>query len=380
MGNGFSEMKTNFILNGHVLEMLDMIPDESINCCVTSPPYWGLRSYNTKDEVWGGDEKCVPEWGVANKKSINLQAGNPEFKRKWRELATDKESSTGKFCQKCDAWRGSLGLEPTFELYIKHLCDIFDEIKRVLMKNGTCFVNIGDSYSGSGKGIGTDRTACKEAYTDDDINKTNWKKTGVLVKSLCQIPSRFAIAMTDRGWILRNEIIWYKRNCMPSSVKDRFRFTVDFEKIFFFTKNKKYWFDQQFENLAESTQNDYRVANSDYTENRPERDYIGVAQQGSGMLKPSMYGRNKRCVWDINPKPFKEAHFAVFPPKLVETPIRAGCPLEGIVLDPFMGSGTVAIMAENLGRKWLVIELNADYVEIANKRIEENRSGLFPLE
>ena len=177
------EKFTNKIIHGDSLEVLQTLPGESIDCVVTSPPYWALRDYG------------VP---------------------------------------------GQLGLESTFNEYISKLCDIFDEVKRVLKKEGTCWVNIGDTYVGSGFGAGG-----KHHFLSDQALKNPTKFAGLPNKSLCQIPSRFAIEMCNRGWILRNEIIWHKPNCMPQSVKDRF--TVDFEKIFFFVKSKKYYFETQYE-------------------------------------------------------------------------------------------------------------------------------------
>ena len=173
-------LETGKIYQGDSLEVLRTFPDESVDCVVTSPPYWALRDY-----------------GVA----------------------------------------GQLGLEPTFQEYISKLCDIFNEVKRVLKKEGTCFVNLGDTYSGN-----------KEGKTDNKVsdylkeNSTGiHKKATITEKCLCQIPSRFAIEMCERGWILRNRLIWHKPNCMPSSVDDRF--TVDYEDIFFFVKSRKYYFD-----------------------------------------------------------------------------------------------------------------------------------------
>lgn len=321
------------VLEGDALEVLRGLPCEFFDCMITSPPYWGLRDYGLEPLVWDGVEGCEHEWGDEHIHKTDLQAGNPEFQRQWREQASGQSSSA--FCSLCGAWRGSLGLEPTFQLYISHLMQIFDEVKRVLKPGGTCWVVMGDSYAGSGKGIGTDRTKCKESYTDDNIAKTDWCKCKVQAKSLCQIPSRFAIAMTDAGWILRNEIIWWKRNCMPTSVKDRF--TVDFEKVFFFVKQKKYWFEQQME---------------------------PTITRDNGC-------KNMRCVWDIPTKPFKDAHFAVFPLKLVEPMLSAGCPVDGWVLDPFAGAATVGVVAKAQDKNFIGIELNPEYIEMAERRIDE---------
>jgi site-specific DNA-methyltransferase (adenine-specific) len=178
---------------------------------------------------------------------------------------------------------------------------------------------------------------------------------GTKHKSLCLIPERFAIAMTERGWILRNTIIWHKPSCMPSSIKDRF--TVDFEKLFFFTKSQKYFFNQQFEPHKHG--------------GVPGRVYPGEKREKPRNQKwnPNKNGRNKRAVWSIAPQPLPIDHFATYPEKLVEIPIKAGCPKGGVVLDPFMGSGTSALVALKNNRKFIGIELNPKYVEIAMERI-----------
>ena len=309
-------IKNNSIICGDCLKVLKTLPDESINCVMTSPPYWALRDYGVK---------------------------------------------------------GQLGLEPTFQEYINKLCDIFDEIKRVLKKDGTCWVNIGDTYMGNSsysekgrQGYGNDKIGMMnkklvkatdgEKYGTDETRLKCFGSNELKNKCLCQIPSRFAIEMTNRGWILRNEIIWHKPNCMPSSVKDRF--TVDFEKLFFFTKSKKYYFEQQKEvanydgrkkNILEPTR---KYGNRNYHKNR-----VAV--------------KNKRAVWSINTKPFSETHFAVYPKKLCVVPVRAGCPEKGIVLDPFFGAGTTGLVAQELNRNWIGIELNKEYIKIAENRLKQ---------
>jgi DNA modification methylase len=276
------EDKLNKIIHGDALELLKGIPDNSIDCVVTSPPYWALRDY-----------------------------GMP----------------------------GQIGLESSFEEYINKLCHIFDEVKRILKPSGTCWINLGDTYSSE--------------------------------NTLCQIPSRFAIEMCNRGWILRNEIIWHKPNCMPQSVKNRF--TVDFEKVFFFVKNKKYFFNQQ-----------YDPANYDGRKQeimRGSAKYSGIVVPGNAphtfaerghkrwQMKNGIRVRNKRSVWSISNKPLKEAHFATFPEALVEIPIKAGCPPGGVVLDPFMGAGTTAMVAQKLGMNYIGFELNQDYINISDIRL-----------
>ena len=305
-------MEINKIYQGDSLDILKIFPSESVDCAITSPPYWALRDYGVD---------------------------------------------------------GQLGLEPTFQEYISKLCDIFDEVKRVLKKEGTCFVNLGDTYSGNKNG--------KTDYKVSDYLKENSqgikKKATITEKSLCQIPSRFAIAMADRGWILRNRIIWHKTNCMPASVTDRF--TVDYEDIFFFVKNKKYWFEQQNEPLSKTT-----IKRLEHNWNcRPNAKLAsgtigGMTDIGFNKAVKSMKEkgtRNKRCVWAIPTKSFSEAHFATFPEELIVPMILAGCPPKGIVLDIFMGAGTTALVAKKLGRKYIGIELNPEYIKIAEKRLAQ---------
>jgi site-specific DNA-methyltransferase (adenine-specific) len=378
-------MKTNKIYQGNSLEVLKKLPDESVNCVMTSPPYWALRDYGTEGMIWDGDKNCEHDFEI---KQRQLHSGTIDLNKTVHSalvrggLKTDWKTSDG-FCSKCNAWKGSLGLEPTFDLYIKHLCDIFDEVQRVLRKDGTCWVNMGDSYYGSGKGIGTDIDKSKEVYQMpsgwERPSREAFKQAGIkgkcLIcnkecygdfcsreclnkkgndfrsqnrilpdKCLCNIPNRFAIEMCNRGWILRNTIIWHKPNCMPSSVKDRF--TVDFEYIFFSTKNKKYFFETQYDPLSLSYANDKRPMGVLRQSMYPNSKYvkygmvqlnmgrelikgnpnIGQQQNHSGNITSQTKGKNKRTVWSICPKGFKEAHFAIYPEALCETPLKSGCP------------------------------------------------------
>jgi len=361
------ETPRNKILTGNVLTVLKSLKKETIDCIVTSPPYYGLRSYGTEPQIWGGKEDCQHEWiDKPYKRNTDLTAGEKQ-NTNLGSIGRDKPVDNS-FCIHCNAWKGELGLEPTFQLYLEHLWMIFDEIKRVLKKTGTCWVNLGDSYGGNqgrGEGKGNEHgQKIKQSYTS--------------AKSLLQIPSRFAIGMTDRGWILRNSIIWYKRNCMPSSARDRF--TVDYEMMYFFTKSTKYYFEQQFEkSVDKESYTGRRKRNVGQIAKFDLKNYQmagSIREDGTLANEGKTYpNRNKRCVWDITPKGFKEAHFAVFPPELVETPIKAGCPESGIVLDPFFGSGTTGSVAIKLGRNFLGIELKPEYVEIAERRL--NKIGLF---
>ena len=240
-----------------------------------------------------------------------------------------------------------LGLEYTTKEYIDSLYTIFEESKRVLKNEGTLWINIRDTYS---KGI---------------------KRSGVKNKSLSMIPERLAIKMIDNGWILRNTIIWHKPNAMPDSCKNRF--TMDYEYLYMFSKQEKYYFKTQYEPYTSVHGKDSN------TISKKEKELLDTKMvrhggEGSTLNKPSMWnpkGRIKRTTWDINTKPFKGSHFAPYPEELIECPIDAGCPENGIVLDIFMGSGTTGVVAKKQNKNYIGIELNRDYIDIANNRINK---------
>ena len=287
--------------------MLKKLPKESVDMVITSPPYWALRDYGVEKQI---------------------------------------------------------GLEPTFYEYIDKLCDIFDEVKRILKKEGTCWVNLGDTYGNSNQ-AGTKVFGNKEFNKNRPsrlLTKTPEKKIKGFNKCLLQVPSRFAIEMVNRGWMLRNEIIWHKPNCMPSSAKDRF--TVDFEKIFFFVKNKKYYFETQYEKAT-------------YTDSRKDKGLIKYNNRLTKCNVKVSDSRIKRTVWRVSTKPFKGAHFAVYPQELIESPIRAGCPSNGIVLDPFFGAGTTGVVAKKLNKNYIGIEINSNYIKIAEERIKNQPNQLL---
>ena len=240
-------------------------------------------------------------------------------------------------------------------------------MKRVLKKDGSCWINLGDTYSGN-------TIAGNMVMGNPEFNKNRpcrvntkipGKKTILKDKCLCMIPQRFAIEMINRGWILRNVIIWHKPSCMPASVKDRF--TVDFEYMYFFVKNKKYYFEQQFEPHSR----DWIGCGGNIAGKGTHKKNNNIKDIGDRNVVPNEQGRNKRTVWSINTEPFSDAHFAVYPPALIEAPIKAGCPVNGIVLDPFIGSGTTALVAKKLGRNFIGIELNPKDIKIINKRLLE---------
>ena len=346
----------NIILIGHVQDKIKDVPDGTIDMCITSPPYWGLRDYGDDTNIiWDGDKDCDHKWGSPQNKGGRTKRKQDTDPKQTKHTKNEFLQKFENFCSVCGAWKGQLGLEPSFNLYIQHLVQIFEAIKPKLTKGGTLWVNLGDTYSDKGK----------------------------MRKSLIGIPDRFKITMIDSGWICRNEIHWHKPNVMPASVKDRF--TVDFEKIFMFSKNKKYYFKQQFEPMTMDSVKRERRGNSDDRKYIKD-DYLGkgkahsIAQQrdnigydGIDEELASRKGRNMRTTWTITTKGYKGAHFAIFPEELVRVPIEAGCPDNGIILDPFMGSGTTAIVAEKQNKNWIGIELNPEYAILALKRIQKYR-------
>jgi site-specific DNA-methyltransferase (adenine-specific) len=243
-----------------------------------------------------------------------------------------------------------------------------------LKDEGTCWVNIGDTYgTKSGSGFANDNLnpqSPKEIAEKTGIYEAN-KIRGTspeMHKNLCNIPARFSIEMQNRGWCLRNVIIWHKPNCMPSSIKDRF--TVDFEYLFFFVKNKKYWFETQYEPHNPKYASDWDKKNErkgvNYNMDTKNR-------MTEGRTRSEFYGengRNKRTVWKITTKPFRECHFATYPEELCETPIKAGCPVGGITLDPFFGAGTTGLVALKQNKRFVGIELNPEYIKIAENRLK----------
>jgi len=425
-------MKTNIIIQGNALDVLKTLPEKSIDMSMSSPPYWALRDYGTETETIWDDENCEHEFEIEEKKNPMDRGGKGQHDSSGIVGKMGDKTQTivkSGFCKKCGAWKGQLGLEPTtFDLYIKHLCDIYDEVKRVLKDEGTCWVNLGDTYYGGGGSAGHTEETKNLGYKTKSMGAVahNWKSQFLPNKCLTLIPMRFAIEMINRGWILRNVIIWHKPNCMPSSVKDRF--TVDFEYIFFFSKKKKYYFETQYERLAPTSEKDRRKDKGRFEYKGKRKDAVQNAMCGINSK-----GRNKRCVWKICPKPFKEAHFAVYPEELCETPIKAGCPEfvcvkcgkpkikvykkigekkvppiggikqvkninpvysgkekqnvydvgeykptcncnagfeGGIVLDHFFGAGTTGLVALKLNRKFIGIELNQEYIKIAKERLK----------
>ena len=292
------ELLFDTILCGDSLKILKELPDSSVHCCVTSPPYYGLRDYGID---------------------------------------------------------GQIGQEHTPEQYISRLTEVFCQVRRILRADGTLWLNIADSYAGSGKGRdadGSHRQGGKQGTNRGTVSGVLHKAhlpSGCKPKDLMGIPWMLAFALRQGGWYWRSDIIWMKNNPMPESVKDRP--TRCYEHILLFSKSRRYFYDA--DSVAEP------AASSAFSQTSRAGQYAG----GIPVL------RNRRDVWQINTIPYKGAHFATFPPKLAETCIKAGCPPAGTVIDPFFGSGTTGLAAQQLGRHYIGIELNPAFCGLAQDRL-----------
>jgi DNA modification methylase len=407
------------IIQGHVLDVLRAMPEESVNCCVTSPPYWGLRDYGIEPQIWDDDPECEHEWGeeVPGDKRGGSGPGAKEAYAGDGKTTYARQVARGNFCSFCGAWRGSLGLEPTPELYVKHIVTVFYQVWRVLRPDGTCWVNLGDSYAGSwgaqsrDDGSGRNEIARRMIQNAPKVKSHAGsipKGSGLKPKDLIGIPWRVAFALQAAGWWLRQDIIWSKPNPMPESVRDRC--TKAHEYIFLLTKSAKYWYDadaikepaqvrddeRPFGNAGGNRHGDekrvYKMPDGWSTEkgghgsyhrqgrekgksgNKKRKSAVdrGCPHEGvAGSIPWEGATRNKRDVWEVVVQPFPEAHFATYPMKLVEPCILAGCPPDGVVLDPFHGSGTTGVVALNCRRKYVGIEIKQDYIDMSISRITE---------
>ena len=286
------------ILQGNCLNILSTIPTESVSCCITSPPYWGLRDYGTEDQ---------------------------------------------------------LGLEPTPEEYVTNMVKVFSEVRRVLKKEGTLWLNLGDSYAANRSYQVTDNK-----HVDVGNKKSSSVPVGLKPKDLVGIPWLVAFALRADGWYLRQDIIWHKPNPMPESVKDRC--TKAHEYVFLMSKSKKYYYDSSA--IKEKSVEPIRQREKNNGESA-----VDTKKRGFSCNCGNSGFRNKRSVWSITTKPYKGAHFAVFPEALVEPCLKAGCPEGETVLDPFFGSGTVGEVALQHGREYIGIELNPEYCKLSERRI-----------
>lgn len=310
------------IITSDALQALQAMPEASVDCCVTSPPYFGLRDYGVE---------------------------------------------------------GQLGMEPTPEAFVQAMVEVFREVRRVLKPSGTLWLNLGDSYAGARKGghpsdtstlngpaSRAPRTASRRR-DNEQIPRSDWARPGLKTKDLIGIPWRLAFALQADGWWLRCDMIWEK-NCMPESVKDRP--TRNHEYVFLLSKSERYHCDMK------AIEEDGAVAAG--TRAAKGANVRSDLKDVNG--RPPEYWeytgkRNKRSVWKVNTQPFKGAHFAVMPEALVEPCILAGCPEGGVVLDPFTGSGTVGAVALKNFRRFIGIELNPAYAAMATRRIAAATPG-----
>lgn len=310
------------ILIGDCIASMKTLPDSCVHTCVTSPPYFGLRDYGME---------------------------------------------------------GQIGLEDTPEAFVARLVDVFREVRRVLRDDGTLWLNLGDSYAATRSyQVNSTKGGSKHGPAQAAGGKGSVIPNGLKQKDLIGIPWRVAFALQADGWYLRQDIIWSKPNPMPESVTDRC--TKAHEYIFLLSKNPRYYFDSEAikEPLAESSLG--RLKQNVEAQIGTTRANGGAKTNGNfkaaGNLETGV--RNRRTVWTVTTKPFKGAHFATFPPDLIEPCVLAGCPVGGTVLDPFGGSGTTAGVAMKHGRRAILCELNPDYVEMMEARISAISGSIAP--
>jgi DNA modification methylase len=322
------------VRQGDSLELLRAMPDASVQTCITSPPYWGLRDYGTG--TWeGGDQDCPhrggsPDGGV-----------RPNGAPRATEAYAQARSSPVRDVCRCGALRidQQIGLERTPEEYVARLVDLFREVRRVLREDGTLWLNLGDSYA------------------------TGMPIPGLKPKDLVGIPWRVAFALQADGWWLRSDIVWAKPNPMPESVTDRP--TKAHEYVFLLTKGESYFYDAE---AVEEPSTDRECGNLDTNEFARVDPEKGRTRANPHKIK-ARPTRNRRTVWTIATQPFAEAHFATFPEALVEPCVLAGSKPGDLVLDPFAGSGTTGVVALRHGRRFLGLELNGEYASMARRRI-----------
>jgi DNA modification methylase len=353
------------ILEGDCRTVMAEMEPESVQCVVTSPPYLGLRDYGIAPSVWGG-EAHEHEWGAIGRPHHPGQVEQTKWKNATAAGAGGTAGS-GQFCP-CGAWLGVLGLEPTVELYVAHMVEVFRGVRRVLRKDGTVWLNLGDSYSNDTKWGGSSGGKHVAAlHGNTGIGRTR-QHTGMKPKDRMMIPARVAIALQADGWWLRDEIVWHKPNPMPSSVTDRT--TPAHEMVYLLTKSARYFYDAE----AIKEPSVFPVGSRDDV----DRGGFGGknTEPGKEAFRSISDTRNKRSVWTIPTAPYPDAHFATFPPKLIEPMILAGSKPGDVILDPFGGSGTVGVVAQMHSRRAVLIDLNPDYLAQQLRRNAQSPLGL----
>ena len=369
--NGFT------LYHGDALEVLKQLEVKSINCCVTSPPYFGLRDYGTGS--WnGGTQDCDHV-----ESEIRTGSGLEELSKKYRgggkKQGNISKLRYKKICGKCGAKREDqqLGLEETPGEYVENLVSVFRESKRLLRDDGTLWLNLGDTY---GTGTRADRLPGNKSLAETTAKAQGIKRVGGMAKQLFGISWRVAFALQDDEWFLRQDLIWHKPNPMPESVTDRC--TKSHEYIFLLSKRSKYFFDNEAikeECVTDPKERYFERARITGRGDQAAANARGNDRSKSGGFPISGTKRNKRSVWPIATKPYKGAHFATFPPEIPRTCIAAGCMPKGTVLDPFNGSGTTGIEAVNLGMKYIGIDINKDYLDMTIERVDHilNQISIF---
>lgn len=390
------------ILVGDCRQLLKGLASGSVHCCVTSPPYWGLRDYGTA--AWqGGSPDCNHRGRDQTSASSTLAEWKSGGGKRYKENAGGMPFAVS--CKRCGAIRtdAQLGLEQSPDDYVARMVEVFGEVRRVLRDDGTLWLNIGDSYTDSGRGSDVGSTLQGTRHNQRESRKTRVRetsRTGLGPKNLVGIPWMLAFALRADGWILRSEIIWHKQNPMPESVRDRP--TKAHEQIFLLAKSERYYYDQEATLEPASPNTHARIAQDIASQvgsaranggTRAERPMKAVVRGGVGRkTKATLHGsgiranedftsrtsahvverRNKRSVWTVTTRGFSGAHFATFPPALIEPCVLAGSPRGGTVLDPFGGAGTTGLVADRHGRNATLIELNPHYARLAHQRIHSD--------
>jgi DNA modification methylase len=365
------KVRKNKIYCGDCLQILKQFPDNFIDMCVTSPPYYGLRDYGTAK--WeGGDDNCDH---INPKKPSSTRYTSDEKRDDMAEKLFGVQFRN--VCGKCGAIRvdNQIGLEETPEMYVQKLVEVFREVRRVLKKEGTLWLNLGDSYCGSGVHTGVADHKYGDGRNDSPVGLKN-KINGYKSKDLIGIPWMVAFALRADGWYLRQDIIWNKPNPMPESVTDRC--TKAHEYIFLLSKSAKYYYDADA--VKEKNKRDWSNCGGNLVGKGLHKCNDGFKDNNNREpAKYNEFGANKRSVWTVTTKPFKKAHFATFPQALIKPCILAGCIENGLVLDPFIGAGTVGVVCKKLHRNYIGIELNEKYVKMAEKRISDQPNTLFGI-
>ena len=360
------------ILTGDCRKILADMEPGSVQCCITSPPYFGLRDYNLEPLVWGGKADCEHDWGAFGPPHHPGQVEQTKWKNA-EAAGAGQTALSGQTCQRCSAWRGQLGLEPTPDLYLAHIVECFGAVKRVLRDDGTLWLNIGDCYAAQlGQRKPTDAAGPKQRSNTASTTTPSRHVEGLKPKDLVMMPARVALALQADGWWLRSDIIWSKPNPMPESVTDRP--TSAHEHIFLLTKSAQYFYDAEAvrENWT-SGRDDMRhkgvrtglaylqdgLADNSKKPRKTDkqrghsRRHAGFNDRWDAMTKAEQQsvGRNLRNVWEIATAPFPKAHFATFPPKLVEPCIKAGTSEKGCC--PECGSQWVReVESQRNGQDW----------------------------